>query len=125
MDAISITVATPITTPRMVRKERSLLVRSASRATATPSSRLRRITAALLLPERGDGIEPGGAGGGVDAEEDTAAAAPGGGAGRAPGGAGGGIAAEENPGAGAGGGGPSPRPGRDPGRERAHRRDEL
>lgn len=32
IDAIVITVATPITTPRMVRPERSLLMRNASNA---------------------------------------------------------------------------------------------
>ena len=46
IDAIAITVVTPMTTPRIVRPERSLLARSESRAIATPSPTLRMPTRA-------------------------------------------------------------------------------
>src|SRR5262245_65697833 len=68
------TVVTPMTTPKMVRLDRSLLARIASRAMAMPSPRLWAITRSLD-PERGDGVEPGGSGRGVDTEHDAGAGA--------------------------------------------------
>ena len=43
IEAMVMTVVTPITTPRMVRADRSLLARIESAAIATPSPRLRII----------------------------------------------------------------------------------
>src|SRR5918912_1369830 len=72
MAAIAMTVATPMTTPRIVSDERSLLARSVASAmpTFSPSCSSRRAgDIASLRPHRGNRIEPRGAGGGVDAEE--------------------------------------------------------
>src|ERR1700686_3908024 len=70
MDAIAITVATPITTPRIVRPDRSLLARSwstaMSQASVTKSSFIRRTES--FVPHRLPRIEPGGPGGWVDPE---------------------------------------------------------
>src|SRR5205807_9397368 len=68
IDAIAITVAIPITTPRMVSPERSLLMRSWSTAISQPS----RIewNAMLLGAQRFDRVEPRGAVGRVDPEHD-------------------------------------------------------
>jgi hypothetical protein len=71
MEAISITVATPITTPRMVRNERSLLVRRFSSATDMPRAGSRR--ASPTSPQRGDRIEPRGTAGRVHPEDDAGA----------------------------------------------------
>ena len=54
------TVDTPITTPRMVSAERSLLARIASSAIATPSPSI-AAGSSLFGSERGDRIEPRGA----------------------------------------------------------------
>jgi hypothetical protein len=63
MDAIVITVATPITTPRMVSPERSLFVRSWSRAMSQPSVTEWSLTGgrrpASFGPQRRDRIQPG------------------------------------------------------------------
>src|SRR5512134_1010319 len=82
IEAIAITVATPITTPRMVSPARSLLARRESRAIRTPSSALRISKppprgepGASFLAEGGDGVEPRGAAGGVDAEQHAGAGA--------------------------------------------------
>src|SRR5215207_8963794 len=71
--AIAITVATPITTPRMVSAERSLLARSVSRASVTFwRSRSPRITGSRSFRAHGGHrVQPRGACGRVDAEEDA------------------------------------------------------
>ena len=72
------TVVTPITTPRMVSADRSLLARRASRAIATPSPTFRmpmRQHACYSARSAVIGIEPRGAGGGEDAEDDAGARA--------------------------------------------------
>src|SRR4029079_1255741 len=69
IEAMVITVATPITTPRMVSALRSLLVRSESRAIVTPSWRWR--STGLFLTKRGNRVEPRGAGRGIDPEHDA------------------------------------------------------
>src|SRR5437879_5051902 len=68
IDAMAITVAIPITTPRMVSPERSLLTRSWSTAISQPS----RIewNAILLGAQRFDRVEARGPMGRVDAEHD-------------------------------------------------------
>src|SRR5262245_57933433 len=73
-EATAITVVTPMTTPRIVRVERSLLALIASSAMAIPSPRFWAITRSLH-PERGDGIEPGGPGRGIDPEDEAGAGA--------------------------------------------------
>src|SRR5690606_23590299 len=108
IEAIAITVATPITTPRMVSPARSLLARSESSAIRMPSSALRISippprgpVAASFLAQRGDGVEPGGAARGVDAEEHAGAGAEEQGHGHRPGGDPGGEGGERRHGAGA------------------------
>src|SRR3954470_1184503 len=79
MEAIAITVVTPMTTPRIVSAERSLLARRESKAIATPSPTLRmpgrESTRSLIGAEGRDRIEPGGSRGGEDAEDHAGAAA--------------------------------------------------
>ena len=78
IEAMAITVVTPITTPRMVSAERSLLARSESKAIADALAHVpdaeRGITR-LFGAEGGDRIEPRGPGGREDAEDDAGAAA--------------------------------------------------
>src|ERR1043166_6210174 len=69
IEAIAITVAMPITTPRIVRPERSLLARSWSTAISQPSAT--EWSAMLLVTERFDRIEARRAQGGVHAEHDA------------------------------------------------------
>src|SRR4026208_1732861 len=69
-DATAITVVTPMTTPRIVRVERSLFARIASSAMAIPSPKLWTITRSLD-PERGDGIQPSGPGRGINPEDEA------------------------------------------------------
>src|SRR5688500_11942714 len=71
IDAIAITVATPMTTPRIVSAERSLLTRSASSATATFCWTLSVSRTDSLRPRRGDRVEARRARGRIDAEEDA------------------------------------------------------
>src|SRR5580765_7619181 len=72
MDAIAITVATPMTTPRMVRPDRSLLARSWSRAMNHASvmewTFMRPVPS--FVPHRIHRVEPGGPCRGVDPEHD-------------------------------------------------------
>src|SRR5688572_4114536 len=79
-DAIAITTITPMATPRMVRKARTLLLRMESMAIPTPSKmRATFMAGPLFRPEGGDRVEPGCAAGGIgardhpdgDAEEDA------------------------------------------------------
>src|SRR5881409_3028486 len=88
MDAIAITVATPMTTPRIVSAERSLLARSWSSAMSQPSetdcsfivrthpaSRLPNPGYRSLVPQGHDRVQPGGPHRGIDAEHDAHARA--------------------------------------------------
>src|SRR5690242_11264327 len=68
MAPMTITTMTPMATPRMVSAARALDTRSDSSAMPTPS---RSGVMELLLPQRGDGIEPGGPAGGIDAGHDA------------------------------------------------------
>src|SRR6185312_12327755 len=82
MEAMAMTVETPITTPRMVSAERSLLARMEARAIATPSPKLRKPTIGrmgvrLFGPKRRDGIEPRGASGRINTKEDAGTGAKG------------------------------------------------
>src|SRR5215207_5739327 len=89
MAAIAITVATPITTPRIVSAERILLARSVSRASVRFwRSRSPRITGSLrsLRAHRDHRVEPRRARRRVDAEEDADAGAEGHGQRHGPGG---------------------------------------
>src|SRR5687768_4476491 len=67
--AIAITVATPMTTPRIVSAERSLLERSVSIATAMFCRTWSTKIMALLGPQRRDRVEARRARGGVDTEQ--------------------------------------------------------
>src|SRR5690242_4882676 len=69
IDAIAMTVAMPMTTPRMVSPERSLLARSWSTAMSHPSRMEWR--AMLFRAERLDRVETGGPVRRVDAEDDA------------------------------------------------------
>src|SRR3989454_12557307 len=69
IDAMAMTVAIPMTTPRMVSPERSLLTRSWSPAISQPSRREWR--AMLLGAQRFDRVEARRAVRGVDAEHDA------------------------------------------------------
>src|SRR4051794_31196417 len=73
MDATVITVATPITTPRIVSAERSLLALMAPSAIATPSITLGTCsrTGYLFGPEGVDRVQSRRTGGGIHAEEHT------------------------------------------------------
>src|SRR5690348_366644 len=75
IEAMAMTVVTPITTPRIVSAERSLLVRSESKATATPSPRFRMpgrgSRTGLFGAQGGDGVEPRGTRGGEHPEDDA------------------------------------------------------
>src|SRR5882672_2501197 len=77
MDAIAITVATPITTPKMVRPERSLLARSWSSAMNQASVRKSRFIrhTGSFVPHRLHRIELGGPGRRIDAEHNPDARA--------------------------------------------------
>src|SRR5262245_4925588 len=59
----------PMTTPRTVKAERILFVRTVSKAIATTSANRPNRNATSLSPQRFDGIQPRRAHGGVDAEE--------------------------------------------------------
>src|SRR2546426_8574597 len=69
IDAMAMTVAIPMTTPRMVSPERSLLTRSWSTAISQPSRM--EWSAMLLGAQRFDRVEARRAVRGVDAEHDT------------------------------------------------------
>src|SRR5437763_5658629 len=71
IDAIAMTVAIPITTPRMVSPERSLLTRSWSTAISQPSRN--EWNAMLLGAQRFDRVEARGPVGGVDPDIDALA----------------------------------------------------
>ena len=75
IEAIAITVVTPMTTPRMVRPERSLLARRESKAIADPFAHVADAEAGrharLFGAERGDRVEPRGPGGREHAEDDA------------------------------------------------------
>ena len=70
-------MATPITTPRIVSAERSLLVRIVSSAMTTPSAMFGTVTIGYSARSAVIGIEPRGAGRGVHAEDDAGAGAEG------------------------------------------------
>src|SRR5713101_766991 len=69
---ITMTTSTPMATPRMVSAARPLCARNDSRAMPTPSS---MGVMGSLLTQRGDGVEPRGAAGGIDAGDDPYPAA--------------------------------------------------
>src|SRR5271165_5961528 len=73
IEEIVMTVVTPMTMPRMVRPERSLLTRTVSRAILMDSPELPNCIANLLKfgPQCHDGVEHRGLPGRVDAEEDA------------------------------------------------------
>src|SRR4051812_39605231 len=76
IDAIAMTVVTPITTPRIVSPLRSLLARRESKAIPTPSPTFRIPSVGstrLFGAQGGDGIEPSGAGGREHAEDHAGA----------------------------------------------------
>src|SRR5580765_7715230 len=66
------TAVIPMTMPRTVREERSLLTRSVDRAMRRFSSSARRpgFFSLLFMAQRLDGIQPGRAVGGVDPEDE-------------------------------------------------------
>src|SRR2546428_8517050 len=72
MEAIAITVATPITTPRIVSAERSLLARSCSTAMSQPSDTEWSFTGPVsFVSQRHYRIEPRRPHGGIHAEDHT------------------------------------------------------
>src|SRR6476661_2138829 len=79
IEAMAMTVVTPMTTPRMVSADRGLLARSASKAMPTPSPTFRMprrgSTVRLFGAEGGDGVEARRARGREYAEDDAGAAA--------------------------------------------------
>src|SRR5688500_19778589 len=56
MEVMRVTVATPMATPRMVRKARTLLLRRDSRAMVTPSTVARMLMDASLRAKGDDGV---------------------------------------------------------------------